>query len=711
MIAEALAAQEHDGPYEIADLYFLRALDVGDVPRRVQVRLAANEDGLSIVLWSAVDLDGRTGFLTHAEATVLPLNDDAQPLDIAGIRARCRDIRTSDTRLRSPQEAQLQFGPRWHVLQTMAFGEGEGLADLALPDALKGDIDQGYRLHPGLMDLATGWAIELIPEYAPDHLWVPMSFGAIRVHRPLPARVVSWMRLAPGDQMDGFAAFDITITDADGNICVEVFDFAMKRLATSAGFARGTPVAASDLSFDAPRTLSADEERLADTVAMGIRPAEGPVALDRALTLASKKGLSQITVSSLPLPALIQAADRAVTVTDTPGQTFDRPQLDSDYVAPRNAVEQTLAGFWQALLGVGQVGVNDSFFDLGGHSLIAVRLFAQINKAFGVQFPISALFESPTIATISERIGAQVGHVTGGAADAGSTAPATDRYDHLVALHQGNGGPKTPMFIVAGMFGNVMNLRHLGLSLGQDRPVYGLQARGLTGDAEPHRTIHEAAAAYIAELRRIQPEGPYLLGGFSGGGITAWDMARQLRAAGDEVAVLALLDTPLPVRPSLTRQDKVLIKMQEFRRKGLSYLGEWAKNRVQWEIEKRRAPGPQVEEAAFDNAGIEAAFRTAVAQYDLSHWDGPLTLFRPPLDRHWQVSDGAWVSAAREYVLPDNDLTRFAPQTEVIEVPGDHDSMVLVPNVNVLAARLKSVIRAAERVRRSPRTQNRTAAE
>jgi thioesterase domain-containing protein len=187
-----------------------------------------------------------------------------------------------------------------------------------------------------------------------------------------------------------------------------------------------------------------------------------------------------------------------------------------------------------------------------------------------------------------------------------------------------------------------------------------------------------------------------MLGGFSGGGITAYEMARQLEAAGEEVALLVLLDTPLPRRPALGRRDKALIKLQELRRKGPGYLREWAGNRVRWEIEKRRAPVAIDAATEFDNAKIEAAFREAVGAYELKPWDGPLVLFRPPLDRHWKVSGGRWVSAEREYVYPDNDWTRFAPRVQVVEVPGDHDSMVLVPNVSVLAEQMKRFIDRAE---------------
>jgi thioesterase domain-containing protein len=245
------------------------------------------------------------------------------------------------------------------------------------------------------------------------------------------------------------------------------------------------------------------------------------------------------------------------------------------------------------------------------------------------------------------------------------------------------------------MFGNVLNLRHLAQLIGAERPFYGLQARGLYGDQPPHTTIPDAATDYIAELRQIQPHGPYFLGGFSGGGLIAWDMARQLEAAGEEVALLALLDTPLPQRPNLSRHDKALIKLDEFRTHGPRTLLTWARTRWAWEQARRSALPPDAQ-GAFHNTAIEAAFRAALPQYPLPLRTGPTTLFRPPLDLRWQVTNGAWVSGAREYVFSDNDLGRFAPALDVVEVPGDHDSMVLEPNVRVLAGALGHAIAAAE---------------
>jgi len=241
------------------------------------------------------------------------------------------------------------------------------------------------------------------------------------------------------------------------------------------------------------------------------------------------------------------------------------------------------------------------------------------------------------------------------------------------------------------MFGNVLNLRHLANLIGRDRPFYGLQARGLLGGADPHDRIEDAAADIIAEMRAVQPHGPYLLGGFSGGGITAYEIARQLEAAGESVPLVVLLDTPLPVRPTLSRADKALIKIAEFRRKGAGYALDWWRARRAW-AELQRAGPAQDTEGAFHNAAIEAAFRRAVGAYQVQPWDGNLVLFRPPLDRHWQVTGGAWVSREKEFVLPDNDWTRYAPNLQVFEVPGDHDSMVLEPNVRVMAGRLRRLI-------------------
>jgi thioesterase domain-containing protein len=122
---------------------------------------------------------------------------------------------------------------------------------------------------------------------------------------------------------------------------------------------------------------------------------------------------------------------------------------------------------------------------------------------------------------------------------------------------------------------------------------------------------------------------------------------------------------------------------------------EWAQNRIAWEKEKRAGVAVVTGAAQFNNTKIEAAFLRAVGQYKTPEWKGPMTLLRPVLDRRFKVSGGNWVSEAREYVFDDNEWTSFAPNVQVIEVPGDHDSMVLSPNVVVMASELREVIAEA----------------
>ena len=690
IMAEAMAAQGEGDAFEIRDLTFFRALDVPEGEARdLRARLTRSDEGYGFDLHSQVSLRGRSGWVLHASARLMPLTGAAPRLDPAAIAARLPAPETGEG-LASPQEEHLAFGPRWRVLHSRSIGAGEGLAHLSLPPAFAGEPGQGWRIHPALMDLATGWAMGLIDGYRPDHLWVPVSYARVQVFRPLPARIVSHIRnAAPNAASRPTAVFDVTLATPEGEVCIAITGFTIHRLEGALSFPPPDPRA---IEFDdaGARAASPAEDRLLHAFSNGIRPEEGAEAFARAIAA----GRGQIFVSSLDLPALARQA-RAVAEDRAEGQAFERPDLESDYVEPRNDVERTLVGFWQELLGVGKVGVEDSFFDLGGHSLIAVRLFAMVKKAYRVEFPISILFEAPTIAACARLITDQIGEPEPGAAPKVATAAPARRFTHLVPMHRGEGGAKTPFFLVAGMFGNVLNLRHLAQLLGGDRPFYGLQARGLYGDDQPHDNFVEAARDYIAEMRQVQPHGPYLLGGFSGGGLIAWEIARQLEAAGEGVPLVVLLDTPVPLRPTLSRADKLLIRAAELRAEGPAFLARWWREKRAYQAGLHAGAAPE-DPAQFNNAGIEAAFRAALPRYDMQPRAGATVLYRPPLDRRWQVTGGRWVTSAREFVFADNDLTRFAPALSVVEVPGDHDSMVLEPNVRVLAAAMRTQIEAAE---------------
>ncbi|SHH65067.1 type I polyketide synthase [Marivita hallyeonensis] len=698
LAAQALRGQGEGDAFAIRNMTFLRPLHVADTGHRdIRLRLTRGDEGYHMDVMGDGSLDGTKGFapVVTAELSLIP---QAQPqsLDIEAIRKRCGAPRTARNgqKLAAAQETQLAFGPRWKTLDTCAFGDGEGIAELSLNAAAKDD--DGWHFHPALLDIATGWAMELIEGYRADRLWVPVSYADVRVFHRLPERVISWVRSASANRNDDeTASFDITLAMPDGTVCMEIAGFSIKRLDDLGALTKPAKIVKAEFEPEdfsrKAQPLSAAEERLQYNLSQGIEPKDGAEAFQRALALKEP----QIVVSSLDMDALIEQVG-ASTAESSDTQKFDRPKLEGDYVAPETEVERTLVGIWEDLLGVQNVGVEDSFFDLGGHSLIAVRLFAKVRKTYDVDFPISILFEAPTIRACATLIQERTG-ITDSVEDAPKRpAKQKRRFKHLVAMHDGEGGPKMPFFLVAGMFGNVLNLRHLAQLLGTDRPFYGLQAKGLYGDEDPHTSIKDAARDYIAEMKLVQPHGPYFVGGFSGGGITAYEIAHQLERMGDEVAAIVLLDTPLPQRRPLSRQDRLLIQLHETHRRGVAYPFHWLRNRIRWEIDKRRISEDAATTHSFHNAEIERAFLSAVADYGMRPWHGRIALFRPPLVGTWKVSKDRWVNHERAYLFDDNDWGQFTPQIEVYEVPGDHDSMVLEPNVRVLASQMRNVIVTTE---------------
>ncbi|HRO13687.1 MAG TPA: SDR family NAD(P)-dependent oxidoreductase [Paracoccus sp. (in: a-proteobacteria)] len=671
LMVEALAAAGQALPVTLRDLSFMRPVLAGNTEAaRVTVRLG--DDG-------TVTLDDGQDDSPNATARI----ETAELRPLASLHVGAVWQREDPAGLRSAQEGRMRFGPEWRVLRALRLDGDVGLARLALDPAFAGDADRMW-LHPALLDIATGWAMDLIPGYDPAHLWVPMSYARISVFGRLPARILSRVQLL--DSTGETARLAVTLTDADGRPVVDIDGFTLRRMA------EGLPAAH-------PRSrLSPAEERLRHTTRQGIRAADGLPALDRALAAALKGGLGQVHVSTLDLPSLVAQAGPQDQDAAAGGQAFERPDIDGTFVAPEPGTQAELAGIWAGLLGIRQIGAEDSFFDLGGHSLIAVRMFTQVRKHYGVDFPISALFEAPTVAALAARIDARTGRTNAAHEAAPGAAPAPQAQDYRFVVDMGGReGSGLPFFVVAGMFGNVMNLRALAQRIGRDRRVYGLQARGLFGGDSPHEDFAEAARDYLAEIRQVQPRGPWLLGGFSGGGLIALEMARQLAEAGETVGQLILLDTPLPLRPELSRRDRLAIRWAEMREQGLSFAGNWLRARRAYRQSLNdRAAAAEADATQFHDLAIEAAFRAALPKVRLSVWDGPAALFRPALDRRWRVSGSRWVSEAREYVIPDNGWSDWMPQLKVVEVPGDHDSMVLEPSVRVLAARLSDLLQAAD---------------
>ena len=197
---------------------------------------------------------------------------------------------------------------------------------------------------------------------------------------------------------------------------------------------------------------------------------------------------------------------------------------------------QQLQDVWASVMGLKQVGVYDNFFEIGGHSLLAVKLFARLEKEVdGFDLPLSSLLSAPTIARMSLLLQPPE------AADQKRRVASIGSWSPVVDIQRGRNS--TPLFCVHGAGGNILLYRDLAIHLGPHQTVYGLQAQGLDGKMPPLETIEEMATSYIRAIRQVQPTGPYRLLGYCMGGTIALEMAQQLKAIGEEVELLALLET------------------------------------------------------------------------------------------------------------------------------------------------------------------------
>jgi thioesterase domain-containing protein len=357
-----------------------------------------------------------------------------------------------------------------------------------------------------------------------------------------------------------------------------------------------------------------------------------------------------------------------------PAPPSDRPAWAAEFVAPRNEQERLIAEVWEQLLGVQPVGVTDNFFELGGHSMLAVRAMAEVEKRTGVALPLAALFQRATVEHLASLLAAPEAH------EAASS---------LVPLQ--TEGEASPLFLVHPAGGTVFCYLELAKYFRGERPVYGLQALGVDGLHPPHTNVEEMCAHYIQAMRRVQPTGPYRLAGWSLGGNLAYEMARQLVSQGDEVALLALLDSgALPADRPIDESEFLALVVALF-------PGE--EHRPLEDVQQM-SPDEQltyfVHRAA--QAGLAPADDLAVSQHvfrvfqanmkaTLEHrpqpYSGKVTLLRAAQQQKiHEVSDDpylGWRSLAQGGV-------------EVHHVPGDHAHMVHEPNVAALAETLKTCL-------------------
>ena len=231
-----------------------------------------------------------------------------------------------------------------------------------------------------------------------------------------------------------------------------------------------------------------------------------------------------VTLKALPLTANGKLDRRQLVTSRQTSSVLSSEGETRAFVQPRDEIEFRLLRIWEEILQVQSISVTDNFFDLGGHSILAVRLMSQIFQQFGQDLPLATLFQRPTIADLAIALRQE---------------KVTEDQPIVVALQ--TQGTRPPFFCAHPSGGSVFCYVNLARYLGPDQPFYGLQATSLsTSDAVI--SLENLASHYVAALQAIQPRGPYFLGGWSMGGITAFEIAQQLRRQGHEVALLAIID-------------------------------------------------------------------------------------------------------------------------------------------------------------------------
>ena len=394
----------------------------------------------------------------------------------------------------------------------------------------------------------------------------------------------------------------------------------------------------------------------------------------------------------VPLRALPRTLNGKVDRRALPSPGESRPELSATYVAPVDATEERLVALWEEVLQMSPVGVEDDFFELGGHSILAARLFARIARVFHRDLSPTVLFHASTVREVAGLL---------------REKPSESRWSSLVPVQPL--GEKPPLFCVHGGAGTILIFQGLSRHLGNDQPLYGLQARGLYGRDAPQTRFEEMAACYLAELREVQPDGPYFLAGFCSGGMIAFEMARRLLAEGQSVALLAGINAVGPGgyehihRPAaVALQSKVTRHRQAARRLGgSSRLLYWARaaarsagSRASRQLRRTAArlflwAGRPLPETMRDEFFLSLSYESIGAYRPQGVYPGRMIHFRAEA-----------IPSESEYATPQLGWTGYAAGgLEFHVVPGvhaRHRTIMDEPAVAVLAAQVATVLETAQ---------------
>jgi|GEM_PF-5669948 len=318
--------------------------------------------------------------------------------------------------------------------------------------------------------------------------------------------------------------------------------------------ATAPPLAPATQTYVAPTANGASNPHLESLIVQQLQCMTQQMELLQSLAQRLER-LQQIKEAQRAVSLGPQEEPSAPSVLPVTKIARERQLLAPSDVVPKDDIELKLAKIWERLLGVDRVSPQDNFFQLGGRSLLAVRLFGAIEREFGKKLPPATLFSAPTIAEMADFL-----------RPASPSAPQPTTLDSLVMIR--DGGSETPLFLIHDANGETLLYYNLASHLSAERPVYGLRPHSTEKHPIAHANIAEMVAHYIEKIRSVQPHGPYFLGGLCAGGTLACEIAMQLQSAGEEVSLVAIIDaadfnTPVQMQASEERKGRLAAAIQE----------------------------------------------------------------------------------------------------------------------------------------------------
>jgi amino acid adenylation domain-containing protein len=346
------------------------------------------------------------------------------------------------------------------------------------------------------------------------------------------------------------------------------------------------------------------------------------------------------------------------------------PALEGTSTPWRNDTQRRLGEIWLDALPVTSLGANDNFFDLGGHSLAAAQMMGAIERDFGVRFTLAKLVEAPTIALL---------------ADAISAKDEVAESSCLVALQPD--GDRPGLFLVPPAATSAIRLQALALLMGPEQPVYGFEPMGMDGQSPAHNRIEDMAAHYIARMRQQQPQGPYYLGGRCVGAFVALEMAHQLIAQGQTIGLLAVIEAGLPPRFMRRHRTLRVLWLKQQAQQAIHQVRRFLSHKLKGtkapddhndrHIARWKQHGTVLSKDEIDRyRALERRHFRARDRYLPRIFPGKITLIRAADRERLQV----------EQLLGWKDLTD--EELDVIDVPGNHRTLLQEPNVQILASEL-----------------------